>query len=276
MSSTRRGIIIFFIIACVVTGYFLLSPRETSHHQTVISERSSPPPTENPSMPQIGEGEPLTRHPIPASASEDNKSEEALPTLADSDIAIQQALEKFADTKQLDQLFNFNNFIDRLVVTVDNLPPTKLPVQRLPSKPPAGKFMVRKAADGSLEIDPDNYKRYTPYVHLIEGLNSQAIAKFYFHFYPLLQEAYANLGYKSAYFNDRVIAVIDELLATPDVSGPVKLIQPSVFYKYKDPRLESLSAGQRLLIRIGSDNSAKIKVKLRELRAALTKHTAPN
>jgi hypothetical protein len=224
----------------------------------------------------MDESEPLTRHPIPTLPSEDNKSEEPLPTLADSDIAVQQSLEKFADAKQIDALFNFNNFIDRLVVTVDNLPRSKLPVQHLPSKPLAGKFMVMKAADGSLEIDPANYKRYTPYVHLIEGLDSHAVAKFYFHFYPLFQEAYTNLGYKSAYFNDRVIAVIDELLATPDVSAPVKLIQPSVFYKYKDPRLESLSAGQRLLIRIGSDNSAKVKEKLRELRTALTKHPAPN
>ena len=275
MSNTRHGVILFIIIACVITGYFLLSPRETSHHQTIISEQSSPPLTEKSSSPKLSESEPLTRHPLPASVGKDNNSAEPLPPLADSDIAIQQALEKFGDAKQLDQLFIFKNFIDHMVVTTDNLPRTKLPVQRLPTKSPSGKFMVRKSADGSLEIDPENYQRYTPYVRFIEGLDSQAVAKFYFRFYPLFQEAYTNLGYKSAYFNDRVIAVIDDLLATPDVSDPVKLIQPSVFYKYKDPRLESLSAGQRLLIRIGSDNSAKIKAKLRELRAAFTK-PAPN
>jgi hypothetical protein len=51
----------------------------------------------------------------------------------------------------------------------------------------------------------------------------------------------------------------------------VQLVQPSVFYKYADPRLESLSSGQKILLRIGNDNAAKIKAKLRELREALTK-----
>ena len=34
-------------------------------------------------------------------------------------------------------------------------------------------------------------------------------------------------------------------------TGPVKLVQPSVVHKFADPKLESLSAGQKLLIRMG-------------------------
>jgi hypothetical protein len=68
-----------------------------------------------------------------------------------------------------------------------------------------------------------------------------------------------------------VVAAIDDLLAAPEVHDPVRLVQPSVFYKYADARLENLSAGQRLMIRIGSENAARIKAKLRGLRDALTK-----
>jgi len=63
--------------------------------------------------------------------------------------------------------------------------------------------------------------------------------------------------------------VIDHLLQTPDVTQPVKLVQPSVTYKYADPKLESLSSGQKLLIRMGPQNESAVKAKLRELRDAL-------
>ena len=42
--------------------------------------------------------------------------------------------------------------------------------------------------------------------------------------------------------------------------------QPKVLYEYADPALESLSAGQKALVRMGPDNEAKVKAKLRELR----------
>ncbi len=46
-------------------------------------------------------------------------------------------------------------------------------------------------------------------------------------------------------------------------------MQPSVQYKYADERLEKLSAGQKVLIRMGRDNATVVKAKLRELEAAL-------
>ena len=101
-------------------------------------------------------------------------------------------------------------------------------------------------------------------------MDTRKIVSLYFHFYPLFQEAYNNLGYKSAYFNDRLVAAIDDLLAAPEIKDPVELVQPSVFYKFADPRLEALSSGQKIMLRIGGDNAAKVKVKLRELRQALT------
>jgi hypothetical protein len=42
-----------------------------------------------------------------------------------------------------------------------------------------------------------------------------------------------------------------------------------VLYKYADERLEKLSAGQKLMIRMGVDNATVIKGKLREIQAEL-------
>ena len=71
-----------------------------------------------------------------------------------------------------------------------------------------------------------------------------------------------------------MIEVIDNLLAAPDIKEPVKLVQPKIVYVYADPDLEGRSIGQRILMRIGSDNEAKVKTKLQEIRQELFLHGA--
>ena len=97
----------------------------------------------------------------------------------------------------------------------------------------------------------------------------------YVHFYPLFQQEYEELGYPGKYFNDRLVQVIDHLLAAPEVQGTVLLTQPKVLYQFADPKLEELSAGQKILVRMGGENAAKVKAKLREIRSALVPN-APN
>jgi hypothetical protein len=65
------------------------------------------------------------------------------------------------------------------------------------------------------------------------------------------------------------VEVIDHLLATPDIQSPVLLTQPNIIYQFADPKLERLSAGQKIMLRIGSENAAKIKAKLHQIREAL-------
>jgi hypothetical protein len=107
---------------------------------------------------------------------------------------------------------------------------------------------------------------------VVQASDPRTVAAVYFRLYPLFQQAYEDLGYPGMYFNDRLVQVIDDLLQTPDVRGPVRLVQPKVFYEYADPSLEKLSAGQKLLLRMGSANAAVVKGKLRELRAEIVQH----
>jgi tetratricopeptide (TPR) repeat protein len=101
---------------------------------------------------------------------------------------------------------------------------------------------------------------------MLSATDTSAAADVYKRFYPLLQKAYVNLGYPDGYFNDRVVEVIDHLLATPDVPEPPKLARPHVLYEYADPELEALSSGQKLLIRIGPEHRQTVEGKLREFR----------
>jgi hypothetical protein len=101
---------------------------------------------------------------------------------------------------------------------------------------------------------------------MVTGADHDELIATYRRFYPLMQEAFAQLGYPDGYFNDRVIAVIDHLLATPEPEEPIRLVQPHVLYKFADPELEALSSGQKLLIRMGPDHAARIRDFLTELR----------
>src|SRR5262245_4899249 len=68
---------------------------------------------------------------------------------------------------------------------------------------------------------------------------------------------------------DRVVEVIDHLLATPEIEEPLRFIQPRVLYEFADPKLQKLSGGQKILLRMGPANLHKLKAKLREIRDGL-------
>jgi len=101
-------------------------------------------------------------------------------------------------------------------------------------------------------------------------VDSKKLVSVYVHLYPLFQQAYVELGYPDGYFNDRLVQVIDNLLAAPAPPEPVRLAQPSVLFVYADPELESLSAGQKMLLRMGPENAAAVKNKLRQIRTEVT------
>ena len=67
----------------------------------------------------------------------------------------------------------------------------------------------------------------------------------------------------------RAAEVVFMGLATPEAETPVRLVKPEAFYLFADPELESLPAGQKILLRMGPENAARVKVKLREIRSLM-------
>ncbi len=207
--------------------------------------------------------EPAIQHPLPEAAS---ASSAALPALSDSDKTFNMALAEAVGAESTMPYWVPDSIIRHLVVTVDNLPRQKVAVDKRPLPSTPGLFQV----DGDelhAVIDSRNYSRYEPLVGMLKGADSRRVADVYLRFYPLFQKAYQDLGYPNAYFNDRLIEVIDLLLATPELRGAVELERPNVMYEFADPMLEALPAGQKLLIRMGPSNAATVKTKLREIRA---------
>jgi len=227
-----------------------------------------PAPTHEVRQPSPPPSEPAIEHPVPPPPTQG--ASPPLPALNDSDAAIHSALAGAA----LDKFLVPQNLIRHVVATIDNLPRKKVALELRPIVATPGEFAVAGTAD-HVTLSPDNFKRYGPLIDVVKATDVKQLAAVYFRFYPLFQQAYEDLGYPTEYFNDRVIEVIDHLLDTPDVPGPIELVQPNVMYLYADPKLEALSAGQKTLIRMGSENAAVIKGKLRELRALLATHSTP-
>jgi len=202
--------------------------------------------------------------------------EEPLPALDYSDDSIQDALTNLLNPQQVAELFFIKAFVRHFVVTIDNMTNKKLPQRFVFTKKPAGKFAIKPIDDYNAVLDVKNHERYSPFVSLAEAVDNRQFVSFYVRYYPLFQGAYEDLGYPGRYFNDRLIEVINHLLETPNVNGPIKLVRPKVFYKFADPDLEALSAGQKILIRIGLDNAFRVKAKLRVFRQVLTTFTGVN
>jgi hypothetical protein len=229
-----------------------------------------------PAPPPPAAVEPAIQHPIEAPPP---ATAEAPRTLDQADGVVMQALSALLGSKPGASMVRRDDFVRRAVATIDNLGRAHAAPRLWPVNPMAGKFSVEQA-DGKDVISQANSVRYSAFVAFAESLDTARAAALYKQNYPLFQAAYKELGYPRAYFNDRVVAVIDQLLATPEPAGPlaVKLTdvkgevastQPWTRYEFTDPQFEALPAGSKALLRMGPDNARKLKAKLREFRAAI-------
>lgn len=204
----------------------------------------------------------------------------ALPELDASDAAMAGVLASLAGPQPMQALVRSDRFVRRFVATVDNLSRPRASAMLWPVHPTGERFTVQElATEGGAAIAQANSARYAAAVALLQGLDAAELARSYRQHYPLFQQAYEELGYPQAYFNDRLVAVIDHLLQAPEpqaprvrlmpVRGQVPSLQPWVRYEFEDPQLEALSAGQKILVRIGPEHARLVKAKLRALRAEI-------
>ncbi|GAA4332983.1 DUF3014 domain-containing protein [Pigmentiphaga soli] len=176
-------------------------------------------------------------------------------------------------------MLNTDHFAQRVVATVDNLGRSLAAPAVWPVHPAPGRFTVDAKGD-RLYIGAANAKRYAQFVKLATAAGPDRLVALYRKFYPEFQHAYEEIGYSRGYFNDRLVEVIDILLATPEpdetpqvlltqVQGPTAPERPWTRYEYADPGLESLPAGQRILLRMSAQDRKTVKDRLAAVRAAL-------
>jgi hypothetical protein len=209
------------------------------------------------------------RHPIDEAPIAGAGATAADLVLDHSDLALRAALAAVMPGGALPAFFNQDRIVRNVVASVDALGRDNVSPNVLPVAPVEGRFAVTPG--DTLAIAPANEARYATYVAVVQALDARQLATVYLRHYALFQQAYRELGYPNGYFNDRLVEVIDLMLATPDVAGPVALEQPKVLYTYADPALERLAAGQKTLLRMGPAQAAVVKARLRDFRAQIVK-----
>lgn len=199
---------------------------------------------------------------------------EPLPNLNDSDASVLSALQglstqtlKFAVPKEI---------IRKFVRAVNAIEEGKVVHEYRPINNPAPAFVatstgpVTATQPEQYRLSTDNFQRYDDYVTLLAMLDSDTLAALYQRFYPLLEEAYGEMGLKKGNFHSVLVAAIDNLLMAPVIEGDLLLVRPQVFYQYADPELEKLPATHKLMLRMGAANTRSLQTSLKKLRLKLT------
>jgi hypothetical protein len=241
-------------------------PAAPASRPVVVVERpAAPPPIQHP----IEQAE-------ATAASEPVAPVAPLPPLEASDSYVAHALVELLGRKDVQTFLALDSVVRHVVATVDNLPGKQVAVRIWPVPPTPGRIVIENRDDGTY-VSAGNASRYEPFVHFVEAMNTRRLVALYVRLYPLFQQAYQDLGYPKGYFNDRLIAVIDHLLETPEparlpkvtlpeVKGPIQPSRPWVMYEFEDISLDERSAGQKILLRMGAAHTKRLKAKLAELR----------
>ena len=229
-------------------------PEVTPSEEPEIFEPSQPAPTVE--LEEKDEVEPLPEPVEP--------DPEPLDT---SDPAVKAALieSSSADEETVNRMLVNEGLIQRFVVSVTNLANDEMAPNHQLLTPPEQNFRVYSQA-GKQWIDAASYKRYTPYVDMLESFNNEALLNIYGIYKEDIQAKFSEIGNPNEDFNEVLLQAIDQLLDTPEVPVPVEVYTDSVAYKYADERLENLNEPQKQLLRTGPDNMRRIKAKLRELK----------
>ena len=270
------------IVALVVAAGAYLWWRDARHNVPAAPASQAAPPVEpNPAQAGVVAEAPAIRHPIeeaPAAAGR-SAGDGAAPA---ADAAIRKALATLIGNQAMLAMVHSDDFVRRVVATVDNLDRAHAAPRLWPVVPAPGRFATVRGGDGVEQIAPANASRYAPFVAFIESVDTARAAALYVQWYPQFQQAYRELGYPQGYFNDRLVEVIDRLLATPEASpplavrltevkGPIASERPWVRYEFADPALEALPAGSKMLLRMGPDQAQRLKGKLAAFRAAIAR-----
>jgi len=271
MNKTMMAIVAVVVIAAGAGAY-------------LWSERQAPPPVAEASIAAApaappAPAEPAIKHPIEPLAVEE-PLKQPLPKLERSDAMMRATLVDWLGQESVQSFLQLDDFVRHVVATVDNLGRSHAAPRLWPVNPIPGRYTVAEVGDGTFAA-PGNDERYAAFISFVERIDSKQAVALYARWYPLFQQAYEELGYPGRYFNDRLVEVLDQLIATPvpngplqlkltEVKGPIPATRPWLRYEFADPSLEALPAGQKMLLRMGPKHQQRLQGKLAVIRRQLT------
>ncbi|NKF52170.1 DUF3014 domain-containing protein [Shewanella sp. WXL01] len=278
-SGNNLALVIVAIVVIAVASFFFFSSDD---------EQSAPEPVEPTpiQLPEIAPEQPIEQQPIeeviepvdevvPLGEPEVDEpqitepQEPELPALSESDDFLAQKTVEVADGMDIAPLLLKKDLARQFVVFVDNLAQGELIRKASPLKGPERQFIVSDVTNKTY-LNPDSYRRYDVYADFISELDPQTLVATYKQITPLFNDAFDELGYGDQLsFDERLQQAFSQMLDAPIIEDPIELSTISVNYEFVDPNLEALPNAQKLMIRMGPENTRKIKQAIRTLRSQL-------
>jgi hypothetical protein len=225
-----------------------------------IASRRTPAPPEQthaitpearPPQPLGGEAEPVV-----------------VPPLDESDPLVRELVRRLSSHPQVVAWLTTDRLIRTFTVAVANVAEGVTPATHVQILRPRQAFGVTEVGE-NLVVDPKSYSRYDGLAQAVDSIDAAAASKLYATLKPRLDEAYRELGYLDAPFDAAVERALVRLLKTPVNDRQASIEPRGIGYGYRDERVESLSAAEKQLLRMGPANARRVQAKLREIALAL-------
>ena len=276
------GIAISTLLYLVYTAFTFEAPTGTTTVviappglQPIVEE---PPPSNLPEIrlqpepepPAIAASEPVVEtlpvevvEPEPVAAEPDGPVVQ-LPNLNDSDGLVFEGLRAFRSGVAVIRLLASDQLVRKFVVLVDNISRGEYPQTGLPYRGIEQEMPVQNIDENLFVMDASAHGRFDQIIDIFVALDTDQAVTLYRTLSPLFQQAYAEIGFRNVNFDDTLRSAVNIILRTPYIEGPYQLVKPSVMYLYADASIENLQNVQKQLIRIGPENTEKVKAKLRD------------
>lgn len=160
----------------------------------------------------------------------------------------------------------------RLVMAIDAMANGQRPLDALDFLHVETPFTARRKGDGGDWVaTAESYARYQTAVDFVDSLEPQKVAEWFTRAEPVLQQCCKKLGYQDKSIRMLLTEAFNTILTAPRFDFDPQLVPTGATgtYHFVDPVFEQLNDAQKLLVRLGPANCAKIQAKCEAIADAL-------
>ncbi len=196
-------------------------------------------------------------------------AEDRLLALDESDYLVREEIVELSNESTWLTWLATSQSIRKFVQFMENISRGKVPHKYFNFLAPSGRFKVKQLANSQYILDPQSYKRYNQFAKTIDSFDAENLVNTYSMLKPYIDTAWSEMKSPGQSFDDVLLKAIRKIQAAPAINDDVRLIRPTVMYKYADANIENLNAVSKQMIRMGPRNTRIIQKKMDEIERLL-------
>ena len=248
------AIIAVVSVVVLAIGYVLFIREPAAPAAVTVVDEPAPPP-------------PPASAPVQQTTSRYSFTDE-LPPLDASDEAVAKVVSALSSHPRLLTWLANPRLLRTFAVMIENVATNGNPAQHLRFLAPEEDFAIRNDG-GAVRAAKANARRYDLATAVFNSFDPEGAAAAYEHLKPLIEDAFAELGYPRQAFEPSLEQAFANILAVEVPTNDPELEKDITTYRYADPRLESLSPLSKQLLRMGPSNARRVQAQVRRLADAL-------